>query len=218
MEQFTKNVEVENKYEEVFDVIKDRPINEQREVASMVADLRPVAEMQIDVTPENESKIKTQIENLRKYGLTVLIHELPVERNLKPVNLSIFKDPKLATEVEEVRKLWNIPVPPEFHRRFGKLMGLPDTSVVGIYKRKTVSKIKSLPIWGFQENTTKVRQLFLLAFPREHYPEKAKYLKKYFRSLIDRFPDTYVINFSPGEVLGKYKTEAEAFLDKDFYR
>ena len=87
-------------------------------------------------------------------------------------------------------------------------------SIDAYVKRECLSEEERNEL-GFPKDYEDGPSIIPFGISRKHYPEEAEYLKKYFKALIDVFPDTYGTTLS-GETLDIYKKEAESFLNKDF--
>ena len=70
-----ENIGMKEKYQEIFENIKDIPINQAREIVAMSYDLRPVAEMDVDVSADEEKDIMERIELFKRAGFFVESYE-----------------------------------------------------------------------------------------------------------------------------------------------
>jgi len=209
--------EMREKYHKVFEIIKYIPINEAREVIAMLYDLRPVAEMQLEVDENQEKELSARMETLTHSGLSVEISEFPHDSERTDVKSLVFyisKDPQLAREVKKLCEESVFPPLEDFHRRYGQLMGFPQTAIDAYVARSCLSQEEKDTL-GFPKDYEGGPCVIPFGISRSHYAEEAKYLKKYFNALKESFPDTYGTTLS-GESLEKYKHEVEAFLVKDF--
>lgn len=189
---------------------------EAREIAAVLYDLRPVAEIQIDIA---SNKAGDMLERLRgrltTSGLFMAFTELAssdVDSNKeKSYEIYVSKDKVWAEDAIEVSKLYPSS---DFHRRFGELMGFPQTAIDAYMAKDCLTGTEAINL-GFPRNFEDGPAIIPFGISKKHYREEAEYLKKYFKVLIESFPDTWGAAII-GENLEKYKDEVKRFLEKDF--
>jgi len=212
-----ESVDIKTEYKEVFDTLATLPSNEAREMTSMLYDLRPVAQLGIETDASNNEKALEKLESLKKTGLAVSMRDLTSEeekaKGITYWDIAVSKDPALAQEVIDLeQKRAN---DPEFHKRFGELMGFPDTAIEAYIQHTCLTDAEKEQLGFPKEEDGYGPMVIPFGISKEHYREEAQYLKKYFKALMDTFPDTYGTDFK-GDVLEKYKKDVENFLNKDF--
>ena len=207
-----------DKYREVFEVAKDMPMAQAREIVAMVYDLRPVAQMQTDVDVNGEKILLQRLEVFTNAGFAIDKYEFPEESNQeqtkKSLNIFISKDSALAQEATKLFMESEVPPSKEFHNRFGQLMGFPQTAIDAYIEGDCLSQEEQY-VLGFPKDHEDGPCVIPFGLSRKHYTEEVEYLKKYFRALKEVFPDTYGTTLL-GETLTTYRKEVESFLKKDF--
>lgn len=213
-----ENIDRKEQYKAVWEAVKDRPINEAREMVAMAYDLRPVAEIQADVDAVEEKELMEKLETFKKAGFFVESYDHGGESDQPEAKRSltffISKDMDLAQEDKRLTETWEKPPSKEFHIRYGQLMGFPQTAIDAYIERDCLSQEEREAL-GFPKDYEDGPSVIPFGISRKHYAEETAYLKKYFKALIEVFPVTYGTNLS-GETLDTYKKEVEAFLNKDF--
>lgn len=199
MESFEKKKNNIEESKEIMNLLKDFSIGGRTEMLQVINNLRPVAEFN---TVINDKKFPPIINILENKGYFF------VSAGQRDEKFDIFFISKNKSLAEEVKNLLNkdLSVNKESHKRFGELMGFPQTAIDAFISGKKMS-------FEDQENIMGFRELFFnFRLSQDHYKEEIEYLKKCNKVLIEQAP--YLIDeFLCKEDAEKYKKDVLKFIN-----
>ncbi len=198
MESFEKNKNNIEESKEIMNLLKDFSVSNRVEMLQVINNLRPVAEFLTIVDDKKFPPLKNILENNGYF----CIHG--GKRNEKFDIFFISKNKSFAEEVKNLLDKDNT-VNEKLHKRFGELMGFPQTAVDGFISGKKISIKEKENIIGFQD------LFFNFTLSQDHFKEEIEYLKKCNKVLIEQAP--YLIDeLLSKEDAEKYKKDVLKFI------
>jgi len=179
--------------ERLIELIDDFPTRAKIELLQLVNGLRPVAE--ITVIPKFKDKMVPNIESLKGLGFVIAQRE----RSRGIVTYFVSKDQQLVDEA----------IHSEDHRRFGELMGFPESSIKAFVDRKNGSLLEDEELVqkiGFEN------YCFPLKISKNMAEDEVLYLRESYRILLEQMPQLIDKMLPPRVDREEFKRKVSAFV------
>lgn len=198
MESFEKKKNNIEESKEIINLLKDFSVGNKVEMLQVINNLRPVAEFTTIIDDKKFPPIINILENKGYFCVNA------GKRNEKFDIFFISKNKSLAEEAKSLSDKDGA-VNEESHKRFGELMGFPQTAVDAFISGKKISIKEKENIIGFQD------LFFNFSLSQDHFKEEIEYLKKCNKVLIEQA--SYLIDeLLSKEDAEKYKKDVLKFI------